>query len=98
MLGHGVINSFLLSRADGARLHQLLTASLSDTILLHITSRFKQFGQGFVPNYPYWFMIASSIIRYFHNYLWKILSPRQTFQNLQGTCPEYEPASSTEHE
>ena len=27
--------------------------------------------------------------------LWKILSPRQTFQNLQGTCPKYEPASST---
>ena len=30
--------------------------------------------------------------------LWKILSPRQTFQNLQGTCSKYEPASSTEHE
>ena len=27
--------------------------------------------------------------------LWKILSPRPTFQNLQGTCPKYEPASST---
>jgi hypothetical protein len=27
--------------------------------------------------------------------LWKILSPRQIFQNLQGTCPKHEPASST---